>query len=78
MSSEIKMKMKVDDSQAPLSEDFIIEEGLELEEEAELDDGYDSPQRKDETEQIIEEIVEGITLKRRGTLIRTICSIIRY
>lgn len=72
------MKMTVDDSQAPLSEDFIIEEGLELEEEVELDDGYDSPQRKDETEQMIEEIVEGITLKRRGTLIRTICSIIRY
>lgn len=77
MSSEIKMKMA--DGQAPLSEDFIIEEGHEMEElEENEDDGYESRQSAQETEQIIEEIVEGINLKRRGTLIRTICSIIRY
>lgn len=78
MSSEIENQ--VDENQTTLCENFIIEEGHELDEGEELDDGYYSRQSKYETEQqqIIEEIVEGITLKRRGTLIRTICSIIRY
>lgn len=66
----------LDSDQVPLNEDYSnIEEGHEV---GEQDDGYESRQSKEETQQIIEEIVEGINLKRRGTLIRTICSIIRY
>lgn len=74
------MSSEIESIADPLRENFIIEEGLEMEDCEDLDDGYDSRQTKYETEQqqIIEEIVEGITLKRRGTLIRTICSIIRY
>lgn len=80
--SSQKVKMSCE-NQAPLSEDFIIEERLAeerlaQEDEEDFDDGYESRQNKEETARIIEEIVEGITFKRRGTLIRTISRILRY